>query len=420
MAAAGRPRADINVDAVVDMRRLGLQWQLIADRLQVHINTLTNWRHAVSFVDIEEPLIVVDDDELDAVIADFLDSQPGRGDQLIDGHLQALGIAHTRQRIRDSVHRVDLESRENRSKKKKKRVEYNVFTPHLLWHMDGWHKLTQKTGIVVHGCIDGASRKCIYVVAADNNSAPTVLNIFKKATVMPDGKFFLPSRVRGDRGGENTGVADFMISARGGHRGSFLVGASWQNQRIEAFWRFINGQCLVYFIDLVAHMTKRRIYKSMLRGHRWVFQYVFLDLINEELDTYLAAWNHHKIRTESFKTPLQLEYLLKDESPAPIEVDFATYGASGNDAEQDPDKQAVVDTIHCELSHDKLQLFCFHVPRLNQDDPKDEHSGTFEKAVKYYYDLLAEQEAEEAEEAEDEEEEEFAAQQQQDPACLVS
>ena len=71
--------------------------------------------------------------------------------------------------------------------------------------------------------------------------------------------------------------------------------------------------------------------------------------------------------------------------------------------------------------HDKLQLFCYHVPRLNQDDPKDEHSGTFEKAVKYYYDLLAEQEAEEADEAEqEEEEEELAAQQQQDPACLVS
>ena len=68
MAAAGRPRADINMDEVVDMRRLGLRWQLIADRLQVHINTLTNWRRNVSFVDLEEPLIVVDDDELDAVV----------------------------------------------------------------------------------------------------------------------------------------------------------------------------------------------------------------------------------------------------------------------------------------------------------------------------------------------------------------
>ena len=410
MAAAGRPRADINMDEVVKMRRLGLRWQVIADRQKVHINTLTNWRRENGFEENDDnPLFEVDDDDLDVIVKDFLDGQGQRGDQIMNGHLTSLGIAATRQRVRDSVKRVDAAGRQGRKKQKKKRVEYNVFSPHKLWHMDGWHKLNKKAGIVVHGCIDGATRKVIYVRATDNNSASTLLEIFVKATKLPDGSFFLPSRLRGDRGGENTRVAELMIAGRGGNRGSFLVGASWQNQRTEAFWRYINSQCLGYFIDLIAAMTKARVYDSMRPGHRWVFQYLFMGLINQELDTYIDAWNNHPIRTEKFFTPLQLEYLLQNQIPDPVTVDPQTYGVFDDEEveqedEQDPDKQAVVNAVKCELSDDKLQFFCRYVPRLNKDCPKTKHASTFKTAVKYYNDLLAEQEEEEAEE--------FAAQQQ--------
>lgn len=41
----------------------------------------------------------------------------------------------------------------------------------------------------------------------------------------------LPSRVRGDMGGENVQVADFMIHHRGVGRGSYLTGSSRFNTR---------------------------------------------------------------------------------------------------------------------------------------------------------------------------------------------
>ena len=50
----------------------------------------------------------------------------------------------------------------------------------------------------------------------------TVLKLFKEGVR----EYMIPSRVRGDKGGENVLVADFMIHHRGAGRGSYLTGAS--------------------------------------------------------------------------------------------------------------------------------------------------------------------------------------------------
>ena len=62
---------------------------------------------------------------------------------------------------------------------------------------------------------------------ADNNRSSTVLDLFKAGVE----EFMLPSRVRGDKGGENVKVAEYMITHRGENRGSYLTGPSKFNTR---------------------------------------------------------------------------------------------------------------------------------------------------------------------------------------------
>jgi hypothetical protein len=56
--------------------------------------------------------------------------------------------------------------------------------------------------------------------ASNNNKASTVLDLFLSATE----EYGFPSRLRGDRGGENMDVAVYMVMRNGTRRASFIWG----------------------------------------------------------------------------------------------------------------------------------------------------------------------------------------------------
>ena len=299
----GRPAYDISPETLEELRALGFSWCKIAKLLGVSRWTIHRRIEKYNLQETRE-FSDLSDERLDELVMTYISTHgPATGQGYVAGYIKSLGLRVQRKRVRESMARMDPQNTALRWGVVVSRRMYHVPWPNSLWHLDGHHSLI-RWKLVIHGCIDGFSRRIIFLKCSPNNLAETVLELFLDA-VKSDGDLW-PSRIRVDKGVENVLVCDAMVNARGEGRGSFIAGPSTHNQRIERLWRDVFGcVCHLFYYTFYA-MESSGILQIGDPVHLFALHLVFIPRINKALSEFMEAFNHHKVRTERNWSPIQM------------------------------------------------------------------------------------------------------------------
>jgi hypothetical protein len=155
--------------------------------------------------------------------------------------------------VRLILREIDPEGVETRIGRRLRRRSYFASGPNFVWHLDGYDKL-KPFGLCISGCIDGFSRKIIWMNVYRTNNNPKVIGgYFLEAVRLLRG---CPKLVRGDYGTENKLVCDFQMFLRRNCTDNaagrcYLDGASTCNQRIESWWSFLRKECSQFWMELL-------------------------------------------------------------------------------------------------------------------------------------------------------------------------
>ncbi|XP_031146781.1 uncharacterized protein LOC116043901 isoform X1 [Sander lucioperca] len=225
--------------------------QISKEELEHVLSLKTTFTEAASILSISRPTFYkllqdyniptskfksISDQQLDLEVSQIKTEHPNVGEVMLMGHLRSKNIVVQRQRVRDSLRRMDPIGVLARRRTAIARRVYSVPHPNFIWHVDGNHKLI-RWKLFVHGAIDGYSRMLMFLHCSNNNRAETVRDLFTAAV----GQFGRPLHIRTDHGGENVQIWEDMHASRG--EGSVLTGSSVHNQRIELFNRDLNKNC---------------------------------------------------------------------------------------------------------------------------------------------------------------------------------
>lgn len=260
---------------------------------------------------------ILSDVELDESVGTVVLVHPQCGERSVTGYLRSQDLHIQRERIRQSIRRVDPLCVEERARCVLYRRRYNVEAPNSMWHLDGYHKLI-RWRIVIHGAIDGYSRLIMFLRVSTNNRSDTVMSAFSSAIE----EYGLPSCIRTDRGGgENIRVAQFMLEHGGPDTRSVIVGRSVHNQRIERLWRDLYSSCICLFYNF-NFLEDLGLLDPNSEIDIYVVHLTFLPSIQKQLDIFQSGWASHPLRTERNRTPLQLWILglMQIQNPASREA----------------------------------------------------------------------------------------------------
>ena len=200
------------------------------------------------------------------------------------------------------LQKIDPEGIAQRKRNRLRRRIYSVAGPNFLWHTDGYDKI-KRYGFAIHGCIDGYSKKFLWLEVASTNNDPHVIAYYYLQTVK---KFNgLPTILRSDKGTENSVIGELQQCLRYAHNdeyareNSYISGKSTANQRIEASWGQLSRHVTGFYINLFKIMEENELVDISNPLHLECLRYAFGPLIKHDFQTYKKEWNQHHIRKQN-------------------------------------------------------------------------------------------------------------------------
>lgn len=236
----GRRKYEVLEDKVKRMHREGKTVRFMAFVLGVSPRTLNRWKRTLRLKAGDRKTVISDDAVERLVVRIRSQGNQSLGEVGMITALRIEGAFLPQAQVRRALQSVDGPGRHARWQQIRKRRRYAVPFPPALVHIDGLHLppslcqqtssdvhltcgLYQTTGnlklvrwlFVLHGGIDGYSRRIFYLQAATNDEASTVLRAFQSGVA----RLGWPSRLRADYGGENLRVKDPIEDVKGKNRG---------------------------------------------------------------------------------------------------------------------------------------------------------------------------------------------------------
>lgn len=131
----GRPKFLITKEQIDGLRSLHFSWKKIAEMLGVSERTVRRRKQEFDMaIGRSVTYSEIDDDELDIFVQYILHYSPELGERMLIGALNGFGVKVQRERLHNSIERVDPVSREMRRRTAIHRRLYNVKTPNALWY----------------------------------------------------------------------------------------------------------------------------------------------------------------------------------------------------------------------------------------------------------------------------------------------
>ena len=202
------------------------------------------------------------------------------------------GLHIKKEEVRLILKELDPRGVELRGRRRLHRRNYFAKGPNYIWHFDSYDKL-KPFGICINCCIDGFSRKIIWMNAFTTSSDPKIIGGYYMEAVQKFGG--CPRIVRGDRGTENVKVRDFQHFLRrnihdGSDIDSYIEGASTANQRIESWWGFLRKESMEFYISLFTDLKDHGLFGGTYLD-RGLIQFCFMSIIQVSYNALLYLFS---------------------------------------------------------------------------------------------------------------------------------